>query len=160
MRVGITGHRPDKLGGYGVFVANVRLIDIAVDALGFYGVTECDLGMAQGWDQAVAEACMWHDIPFHAVIPFAGQEERWPLAAQLTYRDTLTKAATVTIMSTNATTAGASFHSQNMEIVRRSELMLTMWDGSFGGTANTLRYAEQLKRPVVNLWGIWSRGTN
>lgn len=153
MRWGATGHRPSKLGGYDAAIS-LKLVDLAVEAIQFYGINEIDVGMALGWDQAVAEAATWCGIPFHAVVPFVGMEERWPETSQVIYRDILARAATVTIITSNATTANASFHVRNMEIVKRCHdgAMLALWDGSFGGTCNALRYARQCERPIVNLW--------
>src|ERR1700685_2111371 len=95
---GATGHRPDKLGGYGeeqhkklVFLAQIAIRNIKPD--------EIITGMALGWDQAVAEACILERIPFIAAIPCRGQENLWPDSAVKYYRELLLKAAACVVVT-------------------------------------------------------------
>ena len=30
--------------------------------------------------------------------------------------------------------------------------VLAMWDGSEGGTANCVKYAQAVNKPIINLW--------
>ena len=75
MIIAATGHRPDKLGGYGSIVAD-RLFHLAYETLEELAPTLVISGMALGWDMAVAEAAFCLDIPFHAYRPFEGQESQ------------------------------------------------------------------------------------
>jgi len=56
MILAVTGHRPEKLGGYGPAVAE-RLFNLASSELQGLRPEYVLTGMAIGWDQAVADAC-------------------------------------------------------------------------------------------------------
>jgi len=71
-----TGHRPDKLGGYSDSAFD-NLVKIAEDYLKESKPDKVISGMALGWDQALAEACVNLNIPFIAAVPFKGQESKW-----------------------------------------------------------------------------------
>ena len=89
-----TGHRPDKLGGYGVHAVQ-RLDLFAIAQLTRLRPEMVIIGMAQGWDQAAGVACIKLGIPFDAYIPFRGQELMWPRHAQQRYKIILDHAANV-----------------------------------------------------------------
>ncbi len=150
-----TGHRPDKLGGYSDEVLT-RLTDFACvhlerleDAPEFVVS-----GMAQGWDTAVALAAIQLKYPLITVEPF-GLTNRWPHAA-------LQRHAFIMAEAKHRFVIGDSYHISNYQrrnewMVDHAQRMLALWNGSPGGTANCIAYAERVKRPVVNLWDEWSK---
>ena len=82
MKIMITGHRPSKLGGYGTNPIRTKINNWMHTTL-----TECKKkwpnievisGMALGVDQWWAHQARLLQIPFHAYVPFKGQEGRWP----------------------------------------------------------------------------------
>lgn len=85
MIIAATGHRPLKVGGYGR-QAYLRLFDVAFAylreeqnkhaGLKHHGLVAVS-GMALGWDHAFAAAAWNLGIPFLAIVPFEGQEQRW-----------------------------------------------------------------------------------
>jgi uncharacterized phage-like protein YoqJ len=145
-----TGHRPAKLGGYDPHIAK-RLIDIASDALVTHQASTVISGMALGWDMAVAEAAINLDIPFHAYIPFAGQELVWPMSSKLVYNSLLRKAQQVIICSEGDFSKRA-MQIRNERMVDNCDMLIALWDGSNGGTANCLMYATQMHRRYINYW--------
>lgn len=145
-----TGHRPDKLG-YGDEV-NQKMIDIACDFFLFRpSVTYAISGMAQGWDQALAEACIQSNMPWTAAVPCQGQERMWPKAAQEKYRYLLLKATKVVMVSDEPYKPWL-MQKRNVWMVDQANLVLALWNGSEGGTGNCLKYANKIKRPYENLW--------
>jgi len=173
MIAAVTGHRPTKTGGYSK-AARDKLIDFAIQTLQEHLPDYIVTGMALGWDQAIAQACVSLSIPFEAAIPFRGQESIWPYDSQEHYNHLLDCAQKVTVVSEGTFTA------QKMQI--RNEYMvhqaasqpggklLTLWDGSPGGTKNCIQYAvggrqyrpakrwpEGIKYPiqVIYLWHKW-----
>jgi hypothetical protein len=70
VRLAVTGHRPKDLGGYSD-AAFVKLVAFAKNNLGKWQprIEYVITGMAQGWDQAVAQACVELGLPFHAYVP-------------------------------------------------------------------------------------------
>jgi uncharacterized phage-like protein YoqJ len=145
-----TGHRPAKLGGYGEDIRE-RLVGLANDSLGRLAPQRVITGVALGWDQAVAEAAILRGLPFTAAIPFEGQEKVWPAASQQRYKEILRKAAEVTYVSPPGY-AGWKMMERNKWMVDRADVVLALWDGSSGGTANAVHYAESRGRKVVNVW--------
>lgn len=151
MIVAATGHRPDKLGGYSDTVA-FRLGLVASRWLEEQQHIEYVIsGMALGWDQSVAHACIQLGIPFHAYVPFKGQEGRWPHSARMHYEFLLSMAAEVKIISGSGY-QGWKMQVRNQAMVDKCNLVLALWNGTSGGTANCIAYAEMKKVPVINVW--------
>lgn len=153
----VTGHRPDKLGGYSRDVY-FRLVSLATQCL-----LECrpDLiytGMALGWDQAVAVACTRLDIPFHAAVPFDGQESMWPSASRQEYRTLLNYAKDVTVVSPGGYSLEA-MQKRNEFMVDHSDTVLALWNGSKGGTRNCIHYAGYKKKKIINVYDRWRVST-
>ena len=44
---------------------------------------------------------------------------------------------------------------RNKWMVDNSDLVLALWNGTDGGTANCVRYAEKVGKPITNLWERW-----
>jgi hypothetical protein len=156
---GFTGHRPDKLGGYG----DDAFRSLVVVATGYLRmradrgeVDECTSGMAQGWDQACAEACCILGLPWTAAIPFLGQESKWPAAARKRYDQLINKAARVQFVSPG-NFAVWKLHKRNEWMVDASHKMVACWDGvrGQGGTAACIAYAEKVGKPYDNLFERW-----
>jgi hypothetical protein len=80
-----TGHRPNKLGGYGPAITD-RLRRGARRFLEAHrDTTEAVGGMALGWDTGWALAALDIGVPLTAAVPFKGQESRWPVESQRLY---------------------------------------------------------------------------
>lgn len=156
MILSATGHRPDKLGGYADSVL-ARLERGATRYLQLQApVTKVISGMALGWDQAWAVAAHKLGIPFIAAIPFAGQEGKWPEESQSRYRALLRHAAEVVVVCEGGYQP-AKMQVRNMWIVDRCDKLVALWDGTPGGTANCVRYAEEMRRPIDNLWAHFAK---
>jgi uncharacterized phage-like protein YoqJ len=156
-----TGHRPDKLPnrleGYRPR-AEHRVRAVAIQALDEHRPDLVISGMALGWDTALALAAVSLDIPFVAAVPFEGQERQWPDAAQQRYRELLTKALVVEYTSLGLYAAW-KMQRRNQWMVEQltgpDDFVLALWDGSDGGTANCVRYAEKRGARIVNVYDAW-----
>lgn len=150
MELGVTGHRPDKLGGW---KPPNPVYNYVMDQLDEWLVRlHPDLvytGMALGVDTWMAQACIATNIPFVAVVPFHGFHSKWPPHSQIEFANLLTKAHSVIY-----TTAGEVPYSpmlmqiRNQWIVDHADEMLAVFDGSPGGTANTVRIARASGKPL------------
>ena len=152
-----TGHRPLKLGGYSDEVDD-RLRALARAALLKYAPAAVISGMALGWDMALAEAAIELGIPLVAAVPFEGQERRWTQAQQQRYFAILDKAL-VHVVSPGGYAAW-KMQARNEWMVARCGLLLALWDGSGGGTANCLSYANSVNCRISNLWRSWCKRAN
>ena len=156
--IAATGHRPPKLGGYDEKTRRA-LGALATEHLRYARPAKVISGMALGWDQAVAAACVVLQIPFVAAVPFEGQEARWPDESQDRYRRLLAHAVAVEIITTEECysdhLASRAMQRRNEWMVDRAGRMMALWDGSWGGTFNCIRYAETKGVAVDNLWTKW-----
>lgn len=151
--IAATGHRPDKLGGH---TNQVRLAlgGLATEYLARERPDRVIVGMALGWDQAVAAASTILSIPFIAAVPFEGMEGRWPSEAQERYRWLLSMAERVEIISPHP--GARAYQARNEWMVDRATKMVALHDGSWGGTFNCVEYARKRRVPIDNLWLRWS----
>lgn len=152
-----TGHRGDKLGGYSP-QADARVIAFARHAIPLIAsrhgsVERAIVGMALGWDMAVAQACVDLGLPYVAAVPCPGQASRWPKESQDRWQRLLDKAVSVTIVS-DAYSA-AAMQVRNQWMVDRAGKVVALWNGSPGGTANCVEYARRKGVPVLNCWSRW-----
>lgn len=149
-----TGHRPDKLGGY-TPEARGRLTAFAERVIPWESLTGFVSGMALGWDTACALACLSRNVPLIAAVPFDGQESIWPEESQRVFRWILARAARVEIVSPGPYEM-RKLQLRNRWMVDNCDFIAALWNGSPGGTANCLRYAEAASRPVANFWPQWA----
>lgn len=149
MILGVTGHRPDKLGGYRSPNAVELTVKKEIDAVLEELAPSCVItGMALGTDQWVAEACVSKGISFVAAIPFSGYEGKWPAHAQAKYQQLISKATAAYIISPGQYEAKKLFV-RNQWIVSSCDLLFAVWDGSDdGGTSSCVNYAKQVQKPI------------
>lgn len=146
-----TGHRPARLLGYSP-EGTAALDRFARAWLAALAPRMVLSGFALGWDLSLAEAADFAGIPFTAVLPFDGQEERWPEASRRRYRDLLDRASDVVVVDKGGFSVRA-MHARNRRLVDECELLLALFDGRpRGGTHHCLEYATAVDRPTVNLW--------
>jgi hypothetical protein len=153
MSLSVTGHRPHLLGGY---LVQPALEHLALITLADMRPQRVCTGMALGWDQAIAAACITLDIPFVAVLPgFASggyQCTRWPAASQARFHQLLAAAAEIERCPFPG--AGREFHHRDQRLVERCDDLLALWNGDpKTGTGITVTMARG--KPVHNVWGAW-----
>ncbi len=148
MILAVTGHRPNKLGGYTVPNVYYNSVMEGLDrAFLELRPTRVRIGMALGVDQWAAELCHFNGIPFDACIPCDNYASQWPVHSQIKYRQILQTAASIQIISPGPY-ASWKMQRRNEWMVDNSECLVAVWDGSSGGTANCVRYAQSINRRV------------
>lgn len=152
--IGVSGHRPDKLGGYTDEVFN-SLVQTFEEWLSVNSVKRVVTGMALGWDQAVAQACINRKMPFWAAVPFTGQERKWfPKSIEL-YKNLLAQAEKVIVVSEGGY-APYKMHVRNKFIIDNCDKLVVMWNGDqFGGTWGCIKYARSKGFKEINLFDDW-----
>ncbi len=148
-----TGHRPAKLGGYSL-AASDRVQQACIAGLITLSPSLVITGGALGFDQCLAYACVDASIPFDVYVPCRGQSSVWPAASVAAY-DRLLGLARRVVLVTDAPYTPAAMDARNRAMVDASSHVLTIWDGTPGGTANCIRYATSLSRPITNLYPLW-----
>lgn len=157
----VTGHRPDKLGGYSD-IATDRLEQFAVEVLTLNRPSTVITGMALGWDQAVAFACWVLDIPFIAAVPFASHSSLWTEKQQEIYKFNLSLASKRVIVC-NGAYSPEKMMTRNRwmvdyALIQKRCKLLALWNGEKqGGTWNCVEYAQGKGMEVVNVWPVWEK---
>lgn len=146
-----TGHRPDKLPwGLDENSAECRKlrIEIAIqlEALHSAGIAHFISGMALGCDLLFAEAVLamreeYDDVTLEAAIPCDSQANSWPEEQKERYNAILSSCDTVTFVQ-HQYTPGCMLR-RNRYMVDSSSVLLACFNGSSGGTMNTLLYARR-----------------
>lgn len=156
-----TGHRPNKLGGYGEDVVE-RLTALIAEEIStlpggdLRGIT----GMALGWDTAAAIAMLEMAVPYIAAVPFKGFEARWPIESRRRFEWLCDMADEVVIVSDGPYHPGL-LHARNHWMVDRATEVWAMWNGDQrGGTYETISYAQKTRpdMPIHNFWGTYNSG--
>jgi len=150
-----TGHRPDLLGGYDWPDRDRFLIDLAKRELDMFRPDQVLVGMAQGWDWAVAYACLELKLPYYAAVPFEGQEAMWPKPVRDEYKHLLGKASGVEVICEGGF-APWKFAKRDIWMVDKTTgYILALWNGDKErGTYIGLKRAENTARShaVINVW--------
>jgi uncharacterized phage-like protein YoqJ len=155
MMIAVTGHRPQKLGGYTVQTVLTQYAEyILTLAKKNYGDCTIVTGMAIGWDMAIAQACIDLGLPFHAYVPFRGQEKLWPHRVQVRYQYLLTHAEKVVIVSEGGFSRD-KMDLRNKAMVDVADILVSLWDGSSSGTGNCVQYARSKNIKTINVWDGW-----
>ena len=156
MKAMITGHRPNKLGGYQPNPLRTKvqnwLSSLAVNAKTRDNDLEIITGMALGVDQWWAQAAIDANIPFHAYIPFEGQESVWPDESQRAYHQILSKASTKTVVASKPVSRwGRAMQLRNEAMVDDADWCIAVWNTEeSGGTWNCMNYiAKQNKHLLI-----------
>lgn len=155
MNLGITGHRPHKLGGYGE--EGLRW-PITYKMLRFFDEKKPERiisGMALGTDQWATAAALMLGIKVLALIPCQDQERLWPEPVQAVYWTLLQQiergGGEIRYVSDRPYDKWC-MNNRNKEIVNNASEMLAVWDGTRGGTRNCVRLAlaDGLKVTILN----------
>lgn len=150
MIIAATGHRPNKLGGYSQPVLD-KLISGAIRYLEEQKPEMAITGMAQGWDTAWAIAALGLKIPLLCALPFEGQFSKWPIESQLLWSEIVGKANNVVFVY-KGEYAPWKLLARNKWMVDHCDKVCALWDGSSGGTAHCVAYAQKKNKPIDNVW--------
>jgi uncharacterized phage-like protein YoqJ len=145
-----TGHRPDKLGGYAPNPIGENAFWSAWRALDHLQPKKVRIGMALGWDQLVAWACLDLGIPYTACIPFKTQAQLWSKEQQLHYRELLYRAEDRIVVCPGGYSP-YKMQVRNVYMVDNSDYLIACWNGSDGGTKNAVDYARVKEKDILIL---------
>jgi len=155
-----TGHRASKLP-WGFREDDPRCIELkrqifdAVDAVYDAGVRHYICGMANGCDLYFGEAVMqlkqqYDDVTLEAAIPYADQAKHWSEAEKARWQRIYDTSDYVTVVSSRYTRD--CMQKRNHYMVDNSSVLIAAYNGSPGGTLNTMLYAIRKKREVIQLY--------
>lgn len=145
-----TGHRPDKLGGYGQEAAD-RLERLAYNWLHLHMPEKVISGGALGWDQALARASYHHGIPYVMALPFKDFDSKWPVKSRDNLTDLINYADEIVYVCDEGY-APWKMQERNKWMVDNCNILLALWNVTDGGTHNCIKYANSIGRQIINLW--------
>ena len=156
-----TGHRPERLP-WGQNEDDARcaalktLLRRTVREVYDRGFHTFLCGMARGCDQYFAEAVLAaradgaQDAQLCALVPCPSQPDGWDEASVARYWALLATCDQVEVLE-DRYSPGCMLR-RNREMLRRAQLLISVYDGTPGGTAATVRLAEELGITVLPLW--------
>lgn len=141
MIIAVTGHRPEKIPN--AFYVREQLRD----AFREQKATKVIQGMASGVDLWSARVAHKLHVPFVCAKPWAGHKPR--VADRFDYNQAIEFAEEVVDVNPSLEYPGPwVYQKRNEWMVDRADLVVAVWDGSPGGTANCVAYAERCERPI------------
>lgn len=154
-----TGHRAAKLP-WGYRETDPRCQDLkrklydAVEAVYDSGVRHFICGMANGCDLYFAEAVLrlrqiHPDVTLEAAIPHEGQARSWPPEQRARWQALLDACDYQTVVSRTYTPD--CMMRRNRYMVDNSSVLIAAYNGSSGGTLNTMLYAMRKKRELIQI---------
>jgi len=156
-----TGHRPKKLGGYDYRSEQnlkmlLKLRALICRYIEKKGVTTFVSGMALGIDIWSAQIILslkekkYPHIKLVCAIPCKEQYKKWSESDRDIWKNIVNRADFVHYVSEDPYTAWC-MNKRNEWMVDNSNFVLSVWDGSGGGTQNCAKYALKRQRNILNL---------
>jgi hypothetical protein len=173
-----TGHRPGKLhiGNKTAYDPTVfrRVVDLCLATIHRHQPTAIIAGGALGFDEALAQAALETNVPLTLHLPFEGYDAPWPERARERYAALRQRAAQIVWVTPTAAlphdprtgqrlplTPGqvaGLLHTRNRAMVDACDTLAALWDGMpHRGTWAAVRYATERGRPLIQLWGPWTK---
>ncbi|MDR0839313.1 MAG: DUF1273 domain-containing protein [Oscillospiraceae bacterium] len=154
-----SGYRPEKLP-WGERESDERCRELKrrlfhiVEALYFSGRRRFICGMARGADMYFCEAALnlreiYPDVAIEAALPCEEQAARWGEAWRSRYFDLVARCDVETYISRRYTSDCMT--RRNRYMVDSSSVIVTVFDGRFGGTMYTRRYAEKQGIEIIDV---------
>jgi uncharacterized phage-like protein YoqJ len=148
--VAITGHRPDRLGGYegthpmALWVKS-RIRDVLVQ-LKHEGYEDFVSGGALGTDQWSSWIAL--ELGFNLTIarPFPSQDSVWPETSRKAYRELLNLSKVVDVSEDPY--HPSKLFLRNQWMVDHSSCLIAVYDGGAGGTAHSYKYAKKKNKRI------------
>lgn len=171
--ISFTGHRPNKLYGYNYMSDGNKKIMLSIynklkELTGDYNNVQFIEGGALGIDQMSFIVCnkLKKDYPnknitIEVAVPFESQDNNWIDSSKKLYRKQLKLADKITYVDTLddymikdyeiGKYYPTKMQKRNMYMVDNSDVVVSVWDGSNGGTGNCVSYAMNHNKKIINL---------
>ncbi|MGE4354543.1 MAG: SLOG family protein [Oscillospiraceae bacterium] len=159
LKCAFTGHRENKLGlnwhenSPEYELLRQQLYD-AVQNVYLSGIHHFICGMAHGCDLYFAEAVLslksnHPDVVLEAAIPYAGQANGWNTTQRRKYDAVLARCDLRTVLQQTYTRD--CMMRRNKYMVDSASVLIAVYNGSPGGTRNTLLYAMRQGLEIIEI---------
>lgn len=147
MIIAATGHRPEKIK-----ISDDYLRDLTAAHLRAGNASVVICGMASGFDLIAGTTALRIGLEVWAAKPWVGHKPR--KADRSLYAEVIEGASRVVGVTEYEAYPGPwVYQVRNEWMVDNADKVLAYWDGSPGGTANCVKYAEKVDRPLRNIYG-------
>lgn len=154
-----TGHRAAKLP-WGFYEADPRCIKLkqqiydTAEAVYASGIRHFICGMANGCDMYFGEAILqlklaYPDVILEAAIPYSGQADHWKEPEKSRWQRLYDNSDYITVVSQDYTKD--CMNKRNRYMVDHSSVLIAAYNGTKGGTQNTMLYAIRSKCEVIQI---------
>lgn len=151
MKIAITGHRPNKLANdytlTSPLIAKIKKQILLI--LKEHKPDTLISGMALGIDTLFARIAIEQKIPLIAAIPCGNQSQFWGDKAKDEYKSILKHRLTTAKYVSQLPFTNWCMQARNQWMVDNSDILIAVWDGTPGGTANCVKYAQKVKRTII-----------
>jgi uncharacterized phage-like protein YoqJ len=154
-----SGHRSDKFDLDYSYLGHIMqsLLAKAILAAINDGFVHFYTGMARGFDIIAAENLIKQryilenaEVQLHCIIPYQGQERKWPATWQKRHDAVLKASDSIVIL--NEKFATGVYYERNAYMVKHSQMLLCYFNGKDGGTAHTFKLAQENNIEIINIW--------
>lgn len=148
-----TGHRPEKIAFSEKHIKTLLKKEIchAIES----GINVFITGMAPGVDIWAAEIVLelreQESLPLKliAASPHPGFENRWSIEWRKRYAVIMSKADLIKEVSSHY--SRGCYQIRNEWMVNHAAKVIAVWNGNPSGTKNTIKYAQSIGVPVINV---------
>jgi len=106
-------------------------------------------GMALGVDTIWAELAVKHEVPLICAVPCYNQHKAWPMRSQDRYAQILNSPNSCLVYTYEGEYNKECMQKRNEWMVNECDILVAVWDGSSGGTANCVKYARSVDKEVI-----------
>lgn len=156
MKVTFTGHRPEKTQNTKAIKA--RILKALTARLGNLNEHTYVVGGCPGFDTLALQVLLENNVPKTQItlaVPFRGFEKmagfKHPKENLETYTFNYTCGVPVKEVGGIDGNFAKKCLTRNAFLVDNGDIIFTNWDGSTGGTANTVKLANKKGIPIVNV---------
>lgn len=158
MTVCFTGHRPSKLKGYNTEDNKEllwRIHKVVVDLIENREVDTFINGLALGIDLWSAKIVIklkekYPHIKLISAIPCRNHPSKWNEESQRLWQEVCDNSDEV-ILVTDEDYKPYLMQVRNEWMVRSSDIVVAVWDGSNGGTDNCVKFAEKQNKEIIRI---------
>lgn len=156
MKIAVTGHRPHKLWGYNLNHDKYNKLKSMLKAILLEEEAELSIsGMALGVDTVFALATLelrdlGLPIELECAIPCRNHSSKWFDSSVKVYNAILEQADYETLVS-DCEYNNHVMQIRNVYMVDNCDVLIAVWDGTSGGTANCVKYAESIGKRIIRI---------
>lgn len=158
MKIAVTGHRPNKLGNdYDLTSPLIKKIKKELQKLiDHYKEINTEplvliSGMALGIDTLWALLAIENNIKLIAAVPCYDQETMWPITSQNKYKVILNQSNVCLHFTSQQPYFNGCMQIRNKWMVDNCDVLIAVFDGSYGGTKNCVDYAISQGKTIITI---------